>query len=70
MVLRYIVIKVHRPDLIGILPPIKLAAHNNFGRQVKLLANTTDPYSGRTLLPPDVLILTVKAVGDWTISLE
>ncbi len=45
-------------------------AVHGYGRSGHLLVNTTDPYEGRVRVESDVLVITVTAVGDWSIELE
>ena len=40
------------------------------GDRRDLLVNTTDPYSGQVLLQPNTVVLSVSAVGAWTIEVK
>jgi hypothetical protein len=47
-----------------------VTAYDKYGNYQKLLVNTSKPYNGKVLLPKNVLLLQIKAVGDWTINLD
>jgi hypothetical protein len=47
-----------------------VTAYDKNGDYAKLLVNTTDRYNGTVLLPKEVWLLEIKAVGDWTIELQ
>lgn len=41
-----------------------------YGERIDLLINTTDPYEGTVLVKPDIVLLEVRAVGSWTMTIE
>jgi hypothetical protein len=41
-----------------------------YGNRSHLLVNTTDPYDGRVIVPRDVVLVEVTAVGTWVITFE
>ncbi len=45
-------------------------AFDGNGNYSKLLVNTTDPYSGKVMLPKGTLLLKISAVGSWSVSLQ
>lgn len=45
-------------------------AFDSYGLYNGLLVNTTSRYSGRVRMPKDTLVIVIKAVGEWTITLE
>jgi hypothetical protein len=45
-------------------------AYDGNGNYADLLVNTTDPYSGRVLLPANTLLLKISATGNWSIKLK
>jgi hypothetical protein len=42
----------------------------SYGDSRELLVNTTDPYSGKVLIPSDAIVFEIKAVGEWSITFE
>lgn len=41
-----------------------------YGSGFDLLVNTVDPYSGTVRIDPGSTVMTVHAVGGWSISLQ
>ncbi len=41
-----------------------------YGKTSKLLVNTTDQYSGKSILPQETIVVVVTAAGDWQIRFD
>lgn len=45
-------------------------AYDGYGRRLKLLVNTTDPYNGKVIIPGETHLIQVSAEGSWNMRLE